>query len=111
SSFEAGELTSAVRLGRFEAHYEELFAEVIEDGVITAEERAELDRTAESLGLDRDRLSRLERALEAAYEARYRVRVREMTAEEATTRASLTPIEPSTDPRVQLLHKRIADLE
>ena len=86
SSFEAGELTSAVRLGRFEAHYEELFAEVIEDGVITAEERAQLDRTAESLGLDRPRLARLEKALEAAYEARHRIRVREVSTDEAEMR-------------------------
>jgi hypothetical protein len=111
SSFEAGELTSAVRLGRFEAHYEELFAEVIEDGVITSEERAELDRTAESLGLDRERLARLEKALEAAYEARHRVRIRDLTADEGGARSSLTPIEPSTDPRVQLLYTRIANLE
>jgi len=110
SSFEAGELTAAVRLGRFESHYEELFAEVIEDGVITAEERAHLDRTAESLGLDRDRLHRLELALEAAYEARYRVRIREESAA-ADMRSSLAPIEPSDDPRVQLFQKRIADLE
>ena len=37
SSFEPGEASGAVRLGKFEAHYEELFAEVIEDGVITPE--------------------------------------------------------------------------
>ena len=111
SSFEAGELTSAVRLGRFEAHYEELFAEVIEDGVITAEERAQLDRTAESLGLDRERLSRLEKALEAAYEARHRIRVREVSADEVEMRRSLAPLGPSDDPRVQLFLKRIAVLE
>jgi hypothetical protein len=45
-----------VRLGKFETHYEELFAEAIEDGVITTEERARLDRAAETLGLDRDRI-------------------------------------------------------
>ena len=37
AGFEQGEVTGNVRLGRFEAQYEELFAEVIEDGVITAE--------------------------------------------------------------------------
>ena len=112
SSFEAGELSSAVRLGRFEAQYEQLFAEVIEDGVITVEERAALDRTAESLGLDRERLRRLEVALEAAYEARYRVRIREEAAEEEYDgRSSLAPIEPSSDPGVMLFQKRIAELE
>lgn len=114
SSFEAGELTSSVRLGRFEAHYEELFAEVIEDGVITAEERAQLDRTAERLGLDRDRLHRLELALEAAYETRHCVRIREEAAEEEDEhdgRSSIAPIEPSSEPGVQLFQKRIAFLE
>src|SRR5580698_3648655 len=36
--FEQGELSGQVTLGKFEAHYEEIFAEVIEDGVITVEE-------------------------------------------------------------------------
>ena len=36
-SFEQGELAGHVTLGKFEAHYEEIFAEVIEDGVITLE--------------------------------------------------------------------------
>ena len=36
--FELGEVTGNVRLGKLEAMYEELFAEVIEDGVITQEE-------------------------------------------------------------------------
>ena len=32
-----------MQLGRLESYYEELFAEVIEDGVITADERARLE--------------------------------------------------------------------
>jgi hypothetical protein len=51
--FEQGEITGNVRLGKFEAQYEELFAEALEDGVITEEERERLDRAASSLGLDR----------------------------------------------------------
>lgn len=121
SSFEAGEASGAVRLGKFEAHYEELFAEVIEDGVITPDERAQLDRTAEALGLDRGRLQKLERALEAAYEARHRVRIRDLTAGPSITegeditsagaRASLSPLAPSNDPRVGGLERRIQQLE
>jgi len=45
-----GELTGNLRLGKFEVHYEEIFAEVIEDGVITVEERARLDKAADALG-------------------------------------------------------------
>jgi hypothetical protein len=80
SSFEPGEVAGGVRLGRLEAQYEELFSEAIEDGVITPDERARLERAAEALGIDRARLHQLERALTAAYEARRRVRVRELAA-------------------------------
>lgn len=71
SAFEPGDLAGHLRLDRFEAHYEALFAEALADGVITPEERARLDRAATSLGLDRDRLHRLEIALRAAWEARH----------------------------------------
>src|ERR1700686_3756036 len=79
--FEQGELSGQVRLGKFEEHYEELFVEVIEDGVITREERARLNKAADALGLDRARLRRLEDALQAAYEARHHVRVTEVADE------------------------------
>src|SRR5512140_2552356 len=48
-SFEPGEMAANVRLGKLEMMYEELFAEVIEDGIITQEERQKLDKMAESL--------------------------------------------------------------
>ena len=35
AEFEAGEVSGNVRLGKFESYYEALFAEVIEDGIIT----------------------------------------------------------------------------
>ena len=70
ASFEGGETSGNLRLGKLEAMYEELFADVIEDGVITLEERAQLDKMADQLGLDRMRLYKLEQALQAAYEAR-----------------------------------------
>jgi hypothetical protein len=112
SSFEPGEISGNVGLGKFEATYSELFAEVIDDGIITVEERAELDRTATALGLDRDRLRSLETALQAVYELRHRVRIVEIgdTANEAP-RASLSPIEPATDARTQALQRRVAFLE
>src|SRR5882672_8512622 len=80
-AFDKGELTGNLRLGKFEVHYEEIFAEVIEDGVITVEERARLDKAATALGLDRQRLRKLEQALQAAYEACHRVVVRELAEE------------------------------
>lgn len=113
SSFEQIELSGNVRLGKFEAQYEEIFAEVIEDGIITAEERARLDRAADAMGLDRPRLHRLEQALQAAYEARHQVKIRDHSgfAEDDAPPMSLAPLAPATDPRTQALERRIKTLE
>ncbi len=109
-SFEQGEITGNVRLGKFEAQYEELFAEALEDGVITSEERARLERAADSLGLDRERIAALERALTAAYEARHRSTVREPARDEEPA-MSLRPLELESDPQVKALRRRIQELE
>lgn len=114
SDFEAGEVSGNVRLGKFESYYEALFAEVIEDGIITQQERARLDKAADTLGLDRSRLRRLEEALQAAYEARHKVRIQEIegwTLEGDEPRASLAPLEPATDQRTLALERRIKNLE
>ncbi len=112
SSFEPGEVSGNVGLGKFEATYSELFAQVIDDGIITADERAQLDRTAIALGLDRDRLRALESALQAVYELRHRVKIVEVgDTEHAAPRASLSPIEPATDARTKALERRVAFLE
>lgn len=73
--FAAGEVIETWGLGAHEQHYEELFAEVLADGVITPEERVRLDRAADSLGLDRARLMRLEAAMLDAYRARHDIEV------------------------------------
>jgi hypothetical protein len=112
SSFEPGEIAGGVGLGKFEAMYSELFAEVIDDGVITAEERAQLERTATALGLDRDRLRALEGALQSVYELRHRVKIVEVDELGAPSqRGSLVPIEPATDARTQALERRVVLLE
>lgn len=112
ASFERVQPEGNVRLGKLEAMYEELFAEVIEDGVITVEERQKLDKMADSLGLDRTRLRKLETALQAAYEARNRVVIRDMSAEaDDEPRASLVPLEPATDQRTLALERRVKFLE
>ena len=77
STFEQGEVTGNVRLDKYEVYYEQLFAEAMEDGVITSEERSRLEKAAESLGLDKGRLRQLELALQAAYAARHGVAIQE----------------------------------
>jgi hypothetical protein len=110
--FEQGEQAAQVRLGKFEAHYEEIFAEVIEDGVITAEERARLTKAADALGLDRSRLRSLEEALQAAYEARHHVRVREVAEDDDAPPPSivLSP-QAARDPRIATLEIKVRELE
>lgn len=111
--FVQAEASGGVRLDRFEALYERLFADAMEDGVISVEERAELDKTADSLGLDRRRLRKLEEALSAAYLARHGSSLREV-ADEAEPAASLSPLLPTTQSlqtRVVALEARVRELE
>jgi hypothetical protein len=75
SGFDAGQVGGGLELGPYADHYRELFADVLDDGVITADERERLDRVAKNLGLDSDKLAQLERAMIAAYEAHHRVSV------------------------------------
>lgn len=118
-SFEPGEIAANVRLGKLEMMYEELFAEVIEDGIITQEERQKLDRMAESLGLDKARLRSLEQALQSAYEARHQVVIKELyesDEDKAGPRASLA-VQPGDEGgaamqrRIAFLEQRVGELE
>ncbi len=114
AGFERGETSGDLRLGKLEMMYEELFADVIEDGIITQDERAQLDKMADSLGLDRTRLRKLETALQAAWEARHKVVIKEMYESEADRAgpvASIEPLEPVTDQRALALQRRIHSLE
>jgi hypothetical protein len=107
--FDKGELSGALRLGKFEVHYEELFAEVIEDGVITVEERTRLDKAADAMGLDRQRLRKLEDALQAAYEARHNVRIRDEAEDEPVPQSIVVKPELH-NPRVVALEAKVAHL-
>ena len=110
TGFSAGEISGGFGLGPLETQYEELFAEVLEDGIITADERARLERAADNLGIDRGRLARLEQAMVAAYQTRHRVQIVEHYEEPA---ASLAPIrvEAGGDAGKAMLLKRIEQLE
>ncbi|HVJ16401.1 MAG TPA: hypothetical protein VM686_13260 [Polyangiaceae bacterium] len=110
SAFAAGEISGSLGLGPLEAQYEELFGEVLADGVITPEERERLEKAADNLGLDRIRLLKLEQAMLAAYQARHKVEIIEHYQEPA---ASLVPlkVEAEGDAGRTLLLKRIEQLE
>src|ERR1700689_1747896 len=108
--FAQGEISEALNLGKVQAHYEELFAEVIEDGVITPEERARLNRAAHAMGLDPLNLRRLEEALHAAYEARRGVRAREIDEEQTSASLTIAARAPN-DLEVAQLRARVAQLE
>lgn len=108
--FVAGETSGSLGLGPLEIQYEELFGEALADGVITAEERVRLEKAADNLGLDRQRLYRLEQAMVAAYQSRHRVQIVEHYEESA---ASLSPlrVEAEGDAGRALLLKRVEQLE
>jgi hypothetical protein len=108
-SFERVEV-GGLNLGPLETQYEELFAEVLEDGVITNEERERLEKAADNLGLDRRRLLRLEQAMVASYETRHHVRVIEHFEEPARTLAPVDLAQAGDTGRA-LLEKRVEQLE
>jgi len=110
ASFSPGEVAGGLGFGPLEMQYEELFAEALADGIITAEERARLEKAADNLGLDRQRLLRLEHAMVAAHEGRHKVRIIEHYEESP---ASLAPIrvEAGGDAGRAMLLKRIEQLE
>ncbi len=110
AGFVAGEVSGGFGLGPLETQYEELFAEALADGVITPEERARLEKAADNLGLDPQRLLRLEQAMVAAYQTRHRVQIVEHYEESAPSLSPLR-VEADGDAGRTLLLKRIEQLE
>jgi hypothetical protein len=110
AGFVAGEVSGGFGLGPLEIQYEELFAEALADGVITPEERARLEKAADNLGLDPQRLLRLEQAMVAAYQTRHRVQIIEHYEESAPSLAPIR-VEADGDAGRALLLKRIEQLE
>ncbi len=109
AGFTAGEISGSLGLGPLEVQYEELFADVLADGVITADERARLEKAADNMGLDRSRLLRLEQAMMAAYHQRHKVEIIEQYEEPVASLAPLR-VEAEGDAGRALLLKRIEQL-
>jgi len=119
------EASGRLELERYEAAYQQLFSEALEDGVITQDEREKLQAAARNLGLDPDRLLGLEEALRKAYEAHHGNSVLDTTrmfAPRETTPVpgpdfvpSVSPPEPKraevADEEVAALRSRVAYLE
>jgi len=115
--FTPGEISGSLGLGPLETAYEELFAEALADGIITAEERAQLEKAADNMGLDPKRLLRLEQAMLAAYQSHHRVQIIEEYEEPV---ASLVPLKVEADGdagralllrRIEYLEARVRELE
>src|SRR3954467_13301663 len=94
AGFVAGEVSGGVGLGPLEAQYQGLFAEALADGVITPDERLRLEKAADNLGLDPQRLLRLEQAMVAGYQVRHRVQIVEHYEDAAP---SLSPLRVPAD--------------
>jgi golgin subfamily B member 1 len=109
-AFVADAVLAGIDLGPLGLQYQELFAEALADGVITAEERERLEKAADNLGIDRMKLHQLEQAMIARHEASHRVKVVEKWEEEAPR--SLSPIQVSSagDPEKTMLLKQIERL-
>jgi hypothetical protein len=117
AGFDAGQVGGGLDLGPYTDDYRELFADVLDDGVITAEERERLDRVAQNLGIDRSKLAQLERAMIAAYEAHHRVSVVERWQVGKAATPSLPAPAPSADQppallaEIERLRARVNELE
>lgn len=101
--FRDAEDTGSFQLGKFEAMYETLFAESLEGGEISAEERERLNLAASALGLDAERVARLEAALVTACEVRADVTL--VDPEDPSTladRAPSTGAPPVSDEKITL---------
>jgi hypothetical protein len=102
-----------IELGPLEMAYQELFADVLADGVITQEERMVLEKAAARMGLDRERLAKLEQAMMTAFEAHHRVRVVEQYERPTSPPPAATQV-PGTEAllaRIHELETHVRDLE
>ncbi|MBN4059156.1 hypothetical protein JYT22_00720 [Endomicrobium sp. AH-315-J14] len=111
SLFDPVEVPTGVDVSDVEAKYAELFREVIWDGSITAEKRAQLKAAAKVFGLGVTRANQIEKALTASYEARHNVHLVDDSRDDKGRPIPIAPFAPAKDPRLAALQRRIKVLE
>ncbi len=118
AAFEPIEVPTGVNVDEAEAKYADLFAEVIWDGVITAEKRDRFKTAATTFGLDEARVTQIEQALTAAHTTIHHVGIVEeasrkasVSYEEEPAPQTMAPLAQASDPRLAVLQGRIDVLE
>jgi len=118
AAFDPIEAPTGVDVNEAEAKYAALFAEVIWDGVITAEKRDRLKTAATTFGLDDARVMQIEQALTAAHTTIHHVGIVEEAARKAPVSdaeepapQTMAPLAQASDPRLAALQGRIDVLE
>jgi hypothetical protein len=108
-TFDAAAEPGGVEIREVEARYAALFSELLAEGAIDDDGRAQLAMASRTLGIAPERARRIEEALTMAAQAR-----RQLEADEAAERTSEYDVEPiaqSEDPGVGALQRRIQHLE
>lgn len=118
AAFDPIEVPTGVDVNEAEAKYADLFAEVIWDGVITAEKRDRLNTAATTFGLAETRVAQIEQALTAAHTAIHQVGIVEeavgkvpVADDEDSGARTMAPLAQASDPRLAALQGRIDVLE
>jgi hypothetical protein len=118
-TFQRRRFPSGVDIQEGEARYAELVAEVIWDGLITAESRLRLNTAQQVFGVPEPRAKQIEASVIASQEARHRIRIIEEDEDDdditleapPIDRVSVVPLAASNDPRLAALQRRIRALE
>jgi hypothetical protein len=108
-TFDAAADPGGVEVREVDQRYAALFAELLAEGPIDADGRAQLAMAATTLGIVPERARRIEEALAAAGQARQQLEADDVVDE--PSEHEVEPIAQSPDPGVGALQRRIQHLE
>ena len=119
--FEPQDSHGGIDIADAEAKYADLFAEALEDGEISPEQRERLDLAADMFGLGGDRLQQLEQSLIASFHAREQITEESIDHDPSfqpkerspslVDSAELSQMVPAADPGARALQRRVGVLE